>query len=462
MFDDCECGTDCADCGGPRNCFKGYSPRPPPPPHAPPMPPYPAFCGDDSKCTSLGGDCCACDASIGMTRCNESDPNWNESATCSDGYIPIPQEDGVFSGSYWSQNERKCRWKSNSVGSYSCFMPDTTERICEKKCADSQRIGDGICDDGGPDSIFSVCAYGTDCGDCCPRDPKDDPRRKRYNGPIDVNLTRMVCTRGNEEDWWGSTIKIDYTSPCMNRANYTIHSNVGVVNLTQEKATMVVVLLLMALCVAVLLILVPVAVYAQLVYSGRWPALTGWQRFMCMLNGNFEYQGVQAEQKRKEKFINYLEQYKWQGIGCGSSSKGGDKGVANHWFHFVYIASYLPAKCIQKPETAEAKTAKPGVEAQITRPACTCEQSCAAACLWPPLFWPLFVLVVLVFRCITLDIIFDIIPLAFDKTFLWRSETTFSPRALVKAMRLLAASYVLAHLLMRIPEQNASDRKSVV
>lgn len=28
---------------------------------------------------------------------------------------------------------------------------------------------DGDCDDGGPNSDFSLCAYGTDCGDCGPR-----------------------------------------------------------------------------------------------------------------------------------------------------------------------------------------------------------------------------------------------------------------------------------------------------
>ncbi|MEC7948797.1 MAG: hypothetical protein VX265_14615 [Myxococcota bacterium] len=34
--------------------------------------------------------------------------------------------------------------------------------------------GDGVCDDGGTASSFSVCDFGTDCSDCGPRDPCTD------------------------------------------------------------------------------------------------------------------------------------------------------------------------------------------------------------------------------------------------------------------------------------------------
>ena len=44
---------------------------------------------DDSKCSSSGNDCCACDASIGMTSCG-----WNEDATCDDGYVAVYDGDG--------------------------------------------------------------------------------------------------------------------------------------------------------------------------------------------------------------------------------------------------------------------------------------------------------------------------------------------------------------------------------
>ncbi|MFK7986361.1 MAG: hypothetical protein AB8I08_10045 [Sandaracinaceae bacterium] len=47
--------------------------------------------------------------------------------------------------------------------------PDSGDGLlCSDTCGTSN---DGECDDGGPDSLFSACALGTDCGDCGPRDP---------------------------------------------------------------------------------------------------------------------------------------------------------------------------------------------------------------------------------------------------------------------------------------------------
>lgn len=40
-------------------------------------------------------------------------------------------------------------------------------------CSDTCRTSsDGECDDGGPDSLYSICAYGSDCADCGPREPR--------------------------------------------------------------------------------------------------------------------------------------------------------------------------------------------------------------------------------------------------------------------------------------------------
>jgi len=69
------------------------------PPHcAPPASSSPPSCaGDDSKCSSIADDCCACDASIGQTTCG-----WEEPATCRDGYVavPTPGADGGTSCDY--------------------------------------------------------------------------------------------------------------------------------------------------------------------------------------------------------------------------------------------------------------------------------------------------------------------------------------------------------------------------
>jgi bacterioferritin-associated ferredoxin len=42
-----------------------------------------------------------------------------------------------------------------------------TDGICSDTCPYAV---DGECDDGGPGSLYSVCGFGTDCGDCGPRD----------------------------------------------------------------------------------------------------------------------------------------------------------------------------------------------------------------------------------------------------------------------------------------------------
>ena len=43
------------------------------------------------------------------------------------------------------------------------IAPVTQAPTCENTCTYSN---DGDCDDGGPNSVFSVCDYGTDCADC--------------------------------------------------------------------------------------------------------------------------------------------------------------------------------------------------------------------------------------------------------------------------------------------------------
>ena len=51
---------------------------------------------DDSKCSSYGNDCCACDASIGMTSCG-----WDEAATCDGGYVAVYDgDDGGWNCDY--------------------------------------------------------------------------------------------------------------------------------------------------------------------------------------------------------------------------------------------------------------------------------------------------------------------------------------------------------------------------
>lgn len=51
---------------------------------------------------------------------------------------------------------------------------------------------DGDCDDGGPNSDYSVCSFGTDCGDCGTRTPAQRP-------PLSADLT-AIATASNSVD----------------------------------------------------------------------------------------------------------------------------------------------------------------------------------------------------------------------------------------------------------------------
>ncbi|MBJ93713.1 MAG: hypothetical protein CMP23_04475 [Rickettsiales bacterium] len=46
---------------------------------------------------------------------------------------------------------------------------DSPSPLCTDTC---EFVADGNCDDGGPESDFDVCDYGTDCSDCGPRPPQ--------------------------------------------------------------------------------------------------------------------------------------------------------------------------------------------------------------------------------------------------------------------------------------------------
>jgi len=59
-----------------------------------------------------------------------------------------------------------------------CSMEPTPppESLCTNTCgpegASGLWVGDGECDDGGLNSLYSICPLGTDCIDCGPRTPE--------------------------------------------------------------------------------------------------------------------------------------------------------------------------------------------------------------------------------------------------------------------------------------------------
>jgi hypothetical protein len=75
--------------------------------------------------------------------------------------------------------------------------------LCTDTCAFA---GDDACDDGGPDSEFSVCDFGTDCTDCGPRNPGDCvPDCEGADcGPDGCGGTCGECAAGSMCDEFGS------------------------------------------------------------------------------------------------------------------------------------------------------------------------------------------------------------------------------------------------------------------
>jgi hypothetical protein len=51
-------------------------------------------------------------------------------------------------------------------------LPAPSGPLCEDTCA---WAGDGECDDGGPGSLYAVCAFGSDCTDCGSRNASEEP-----------------------------------------------------------------------------------------------------------------------------------------------------------------------------------------------------------------------------------------------------------------------------------------------
>ena len=111
--------------------------------------------GQDNNCNGLrddGATGCPCTtASYGGHNylvCGSQSLSWNdaENFCLASGYHLVTVSDG-------GENS----WLSGGAG---------LGAACTDGCSDAF---DGWCDDGGPGSDYSICALGTDCGDCGPR-----------------------------------------------------------------------------------------------------------------------------------------------------------------------------------------------------------------------------------------------------------------------------------------------------
>jgi hypothetical protein len=79
-------------------------------------------------------------------------------------------------------NYRKTNGDWDGYTSVATPSTDVVES-CSDTCGyENAWVGDGYCDDGGPNSDFTVCALGTDCTDCGPRYSDGDLRKLGVSG----------------------------------------------------------------------------------------------------------------------------------------------------------------------------------------------------------------------------------------------------------------------------------------
>ena len=118
----------------------------------------PGSCTDGADNDGDGDFDCADSGCLGAPACSRVDGGGFDAGTRDSGGMDI---DNVDAG------ECPCNISANCdcMCDPDCAAPDL---LCEESCEYSM---DGECDDGGPGSLFSVCALGTDCTDCGPRDP---------------------------------------------------------------------------------------------------------------------------------------------------------------------------------------------------------------------------------------------------------------------------------------------------
>lgn len=117
LYDYCDLGTDCGDCG-PRD------------PHAEPIQPLEVLFCDDTCPYAFDGEC------------DDGGPG------------------SLYDYCDYGSDCGDCGPRSSSI--------PAVVLICEDTC---MYAFDGECDDGGPDSLYDYCPYGSDCGDCGPRMP---------------------------------------------------------------------------------------------------------------------------------------------------------------------------------------------------------------------------------------------------------------------------------------------------
>ena len=210
-YPDCQYGTDCADCG-PRISMPSPPPRAPPPPPSPPSPPSPpkpparppyppnvVLCGEtcvyasDADCDdggpgsefplcAYGTDCTDCGPRLARPPPPPKLPPPPPTPPLLPGYVCLNNCLNAGGGSC-SDGGPGAEFATCAYGS-DCIdcgpraqrpptaPPPPLTPLCTETC---NWASDADCDDGGPGSEFPLCALGSDCTDCGPRQPMRPP-----------------------------------------------------------------------------------------------------------------------------------------------------------------------------------------------------------------------------------------------------------------------------------------------
>lgn len=152
LYSVCTLGTDCNDCG-PRG-----GQAPPPQQQAGTLCTNTCSTANDSECDDGGPGSLYSICALGSD-CNDCGPRVA-------GSQPPPQQGGM---------------------------------LCTNTCSTSN---DSECDDGGPGSLYSICALGSDCNDCGPRSPgAQAPAQQPVGGSGEILCTNTCSSaRDNECD----------------------------------------------------------------------------------------------------------------------------------------------------------------------------------------------------------------------------------------------------------------------
>lgn len=148
-------------------------------------------CSSDPACTSSSNcasyeveDCignCVLSSWVGDGVCDVNLPSWDLDCEYGTG------------GDFLNYDGGDCSSSGGSGG--------TGGSLCTDSCTYS---GDNVCDDGGVNSSYSVCSFGTDCADCGTRSACEDTCSDSNDGvcddggPNDSTSYQSVCDRGTD------------------------------------------------------------------------------------------------------------------------------------------------------------------------------------------------------------------------------------------------------------------------